>query len=60
MLSLMYRYSVDTLGSIISPVTIVVLYLFKDQFEINKLVRSHAFRGLLSPSLAFAALPWPS
>ena len=26
MLSLMYRYSVDTLGSIISPITIVVLY----------------------------------
>ena len=38
MLSLMYRYSVDTLGSVISPITIAVLFLFREEFEINKLV----------------------
>jgi len=37
MLSLMYRYSVDTLGSVISPITIAVLFLFREEFEINKL-----------------------
>ena len=40
MLSLMYRYSVDTLGSIISPITIYILFLFKEEFEINKLYAS--------------------
>lgn len=29
MLNLMYRFSVDTLGSIISPIAVVVLYLFR-------------------------------
>jgi len=37
MLSLMYRYSVDTLGSVISPITIAVLFIFREEFEINKL-----------------------
>lgn len=37
MLSLMYRFSVDTLGSIISPIAVVVLYLFREPFEISKL-----------------------
>ena len=37
MLSLMYRYSVDTLGSVIAPITIAVLYLFKDEFEVASL-----------------------
>ena len=47
MLSLMYRFSVDTLGSIISPITIVVLFLFKDQFEVNRLY------GMRSNDLVF-------
>ena len=34
MLSLMYRYSVDTLGSVISPITIAILYLFREEFEV--------------------------
>ena len=37
MLSLMYRFSVDALGSIISPLTIVVLYLFREPFDVAKL-----------------------
>lgn len=42
MLSLMYRYSVDTLGSVIAPITIAVLYLFRDEFEISKLYAMRA------------------
>ena len=35
MLSLMYRYSVDTLGAVIAPITIVVLYMFRQEFEVE-------------------------
>lgn len=37
MLQLMYRYSVDALGAVISPVTISILWLFKREYEITKL-----------------------
>ena len=37
----------DTLGSIISPITIVVLYLFRIQFDISKLY------GMRSADLVF-------
>uniref|UniRef100_A0A7S3BDH7 Uncharacterized protein n=1 Tax=Haptolina ericina TaxID=156174 RepID=A0A7S3BDH7_9EUKA len=37
MLQLMYRYSVDALGAVISPVTISIMYLFKREFEITDL-----------------------
>lgn len=42
MLSLMYRYSVDTLGSVIAPITIAVLYMFREEFEISKLYAMRA------------------
>ena len=47
MLSVMYRYSVDTLGSIVSPLTVVVLYLFKEEFEVSQLY------GMRSADLVF-------
>ena len=50
MLSLMYRFSVDTLGGIISPVTILVLYLFREEFEISTLY------GMRSTDLTFFML----
>ena len=37
-----YRYSVDTLGSVIAPITIAVLYMFKEEFEIGKLYAMRA------------------
>ena len=36
MLNLMYRFSVDTLGSIVSPIAIIILWLFREQFEVTK------------------------
>ena len=37
MLQSMYRFSVDSLGTVISPVTIMILYAFKQEYEIGKL-----------------------
>jgi hypothetical protein len=42
MLSLMYRYSVDTLGAVIAPITIVVLYMFRQEFEVGALYAMRA------------------
>jgi hypothetical protein len=42
MLSLMYRYSVDTLGAVIAPITIVVLFLFREEFEVASLYAMRA------------------
>ena len=36
MLRLMYRFSVDTLGSIISPIAVVVIYLFKCAHQLGQ------------------------
>ena len=37
MLQSMYRFSVDSLGTVISPITIAVLFLFRKEYEISKL-----------------------
>ena len=37
MLQSMYRFSVDSLGTVISPMTIAVLYLFKTEYDIASL-----------------------
>ena len=42
MLSLMYRYSVDTLGAVIAPITIVVLFMFRVEFEVGALYAMRA------------------
>jgi hypothetical protein len=42
MLSLMYRFSVDSLGAVIAPITILVLFLFREEFEIGKLYAMRA------------------
>ena len=58
MLSLMYRYSVDTLGAVISPITIAVLYMFREEFEINKLygMRSTDLRCIQQATRSQASL----
>lgn len=50
MISLMYRFSIDSLASAISPVIILVLYLFREQFEI------HRMYGIRSTDLIFFML----
>jgi len=37
MLQSMYRFSVDSLGTVISPITIAVLFFFRKEYEISKL-----------------------
>ena len=37
MLQSMYRFSVDSLGTVISPMSIAVLYLFRKEYEISSL-----------------------
>ena len=37
MLQSMYRFSVDSLGTVISPMTIAVLYIFRKEYEISSL-----------------------
>jgi hypothetical protein len=60
MLSLMYRYSVDTLGAIIAPITIFILFLFRDEFEINKLygIRSTDLRYFMLFSIFLIPALW--
>jgi len=50
MISLMYRFSVDTLGIVICPITILVLYMFREPFSISKLY------GMRSTDLIFFML----
>ena len=50
MLSLMYRFSVDTLGTIISPLTVAVIFFLKEEFEVSKLY------GMKSNDLIFFML----
>ena len=37
MLQSMYRFSVDSLGTVISPITIAVLFFFRKEYEISSL-----------------------
>lgn len=37
MLQSMYRFSVDSLGTVISPITIAVLFFFRKEYEISNL-----------------------
>jgi len=50
MLRLMYRFSVDALGSVISPIAVVVIYLFREQFEVSK------YYGIRSTDLVYFLL----
>ena len=45
MLQSMYRFSVDSLGTVISPITIAVLYLFKTEYDIASLYGAAAGRS---------------
>ena len=50
MLNPMYRFSVDTLGTVIAPIAIVVLFIFREQFEVCK------YYGMRSGDLIFFLL----
>ena len=57
MLSLMYRFSVDALGSIISPLTIVVLYLFREPFDVAKLYSMRSSELVFFMYFSFFLIP---
>lgn len=57
MLSLMYRFSVDTLGAVIAPITIAVLYLFAAEFEVAKLYAMRASDLRFFMMFSFFILP---
>jgi len=50
MLRLMYRFSVDALGSVISPIAVVIIFLFREQFEVSK------YYGIRSTDLVYFVL----
>jgi hypothetical protein len=65
MLQSMYRFSVDSLGTVIAPVTIAVLFIFKREYNVSELYGIRELDLLFymlaraSPSSPPAPLPSP-